>query len=228
MNRVRDRLTRDVLRATYGGNWPRWRSRCCCGSRRWASRNSSRPTWCRFSIKGLNSDLLIGSDAVDQVRVELRGPTSKLRPSSLTDLAILIDLSGSARAARTPTFTLSGTDLHLSPGVTFIRAVPSQLRVPIARKVSKDVPVQIQIGAPPPAGYHVTGMDASPAVVRIDGPEPRVGPITSAQTEAIDLSHSTSATEVHVNVFVADTRVGLESDPVVTVRFNIEKDKTTQ
>ena len=177
--------------------------------------------------KGLNSDLLIGSDAVDQVRVELRGPASKLQPSSLTDLAILIDLS-SARAARTPTFTVSGTDLHLPAGVTFIRAVPSQLQVPIARKVSKDVPVEIHIGAPPPAGYHVTGMDASPAVVRIDGPEPRMGPITSAQTEAIDLSHATSATEVHVNVFVADTRVGLESDPVVTVRFNIEKDKATQ
>jgi YbbR domain-containing protein len=174
--------------------------------------------------KGLNPDFLIGSDAVDQVRVELRGPASKLQPSSLTDLAILIDLS--AASAGTPTFTLAGTDLHLPPGVAFLRAVPSQLRVPIARKVSKDVPVQIQIGAAPPAGYHVAGMDASPAVVRIAGPEPRVGPIASAQTEAIDLSHAISTTEVHVNVFLADPRVGLESDPVVTVRINIEKDKT--
>jgi YbbR domain-containing protein len=177
--------------------------------------------------KGLAPDLLIGVEAVDQVRVELRGPASKLQPSNLTELAIVIDLSGSSGGA-TPTFTLSGTDLHLPTGVTFIRAVPSQLRVPIARKVSKDVPVQIQIGAPPPAGYHVAAMDASPAVVRIAGPEPRVVPIVYAQTDAIDLSHSTSATEVHINVFVADPRVGLESESVVTVRFDIAKDKTTQ
>ncbi len=177
--------------------------------------------------KDLNPDLVIGSDAVDNVRVELRGPTSKLGPASLADLAILLDLAGVTGSGQR-TFTVSGADLHLPPGVTFVRAVPSQLRVTFARKATKEVPVSIQISAQPPAGYHVEAEDASPATVRIVGPDYRLGSISEAPTDAIDLSHSTGAAEVHVNVYVADSHMWLESNSLVTVRFNIAKDKSTQ
>ncbi len=177
--------------------------------------------------KNLLPDLLIGSDAIDEVRVELRGPVSKLNPGSLGDVAILIDLAGVTSPGQR-TFTLSGTDLRVPQGIAFMRAVPSQLRIAFARKISRDVPVQVQIAAPPPAGYHIDAQDSSPAVVRISGPENRVNAIASAETDAIDLSRSTAAAQFKVNVFVPDARVWLESDPAVTVRINIEKDKSTK
>lgn len=172
--------------------------------------------------RNLPADLLVGSDAVDVVRVELRGPASKLIPASLADLAITLNLSD-VNGPGQRTFTLSGSDFHLPPGVTFLRAVPSQLRINFPRRVFKDVPVDIQIRAQPAAGYHVVSQEVVPRTVRIVGPEERVGAIAGAQTDAIDLSSATAATEIRVNAFVSDAQVWMETPSLVTVRVGIEK-----
>ena len=85
--------------------------------------------------KDLQPDLMVGPDTPDNVRIELRGPASKITPSSLSDLAILLDVSD-VRAAGQKSFAISGADLHLPQGVTFMRAVPAQLRVHIAPEKS--------------------------------------------------------------------------------------------
>ncbi len=78
--------------------------------------------------KDLPPYLMVGADTPDNIRVELRGPASKLTPSSLADLAILVDVSD-ATAVGQKTFSISSADLHLPQGVTFLRAVPAQLHV---------------------------------------------------------------------------------------------------
>ena len=172
--------------------------------------------------RDLPGDLLVGSDAVDVVRVELRGPASKLTTASLADLAITLNLS-EVNGPGQRTFTLSSSDFHLAPGVTFLRAVPSQLRINFPRRVSKDVPVEIQVRAQPAAGYRVVSQEVVPRTVRIVGPEGRVGAIAGAQTDAIDLSSATAATEIRVNAFVSDPQVWMETPSLVTVRVGIEK-----
>jgi YbbR domain-containing protein len=172
--------------------------------------------------RNLPADLLVSSDAVDVVRVELRGPESKLTPASLADLAITLNLSDITGPGQR-TFTLSDADLHLPPGVRFLRAVPSQLRIGFPRRVFKDVPVDIQIGAQPAAGYRIVSQEVVPRTVRIVGPEARIGAITGAQTDPIDLHSATAATEVRVNAFLSDAQVWMETPSLVTVRLNIEK-----
>ncbi len=177
--------------------------------------------------RDLPPDLLVGSDALDVVRVELRGPASKLTAASLADLAIALNLSD-VNAPGQRTFTLSSSDLHLAPGVTFLRAVPSQLRINFPRRVSKDVPVEIEIGAPPAAGYRIASREVVPSTVRIVGPEGRVSAIAGARTDAIDLSSATAATEIRVNAFVADPQVWMETPSLVTVRVGIEKNRNEE
>jgi len=172
--------------------------------------------------KNLPSDILIGSDAVDAVRLELRGPSGRLSPGALADLVVTLDLA-SVGGPGERTFTLSDGDLHLPQGVTFLRAIPSQLRLRFARRKTKDVPVEVRIGSPPPAGYQVVRQEVVPEMLRISGPEPRVDAVRNAQTDAIDLSTITQPTEVHVNTLVTDPLVWLESSPVVTIRLTIEK-----
>jgi YbbR domain-containing protein len=172
--------------------------------------------------RDLPSDLLVGSDALDVVRVDLRGPASKLTAASLADLAITINLSD-VNGPGQRTFTLSSSDLHLAPGVTFLRAVPSQLRINFPRRVSKDVPVEIQIRAQPAAGYRVVSQEVVPPTVRIVGPEGRVSAVAGAQTDAIDLSSVTAATDFQVNAFVSDPQVWMETPSLVRVRVHIEK-----
>jgi len=172
--------------------------------------------------KNLAGDILIGSDAIDAVRLELRGPSGRLSTGALAELAVTLDLA-SVSGPGERTFTLSDSDLHLPQGVTFLRAIPSQLRLRFGRRKTKDVPVQVRFGGALPSGYQVVRQEVVPDVVRISGPEPRVDAIQSAQTDAIDLSGVMQATEIRVNTVVADPLVWLESAPTVTVKLTIEK-----
>jgi hypothetical protein len=172
--------------------------------------------------KNLSPDILIGSDAIDVVRLELRGPSGRLSTGSLSDLAVTLDLA-SVSGAGERTFTLSDSDLHLPTGVTFVRAIPSQLRLRFGRRITRDVPVQVRFAAPPPSGYEVVRQEVVPEVLRISGPEHRVEAVQSAQTDAIDLSRITQGAEMRVTTFVADPQVWLESSPTVTVKLTIEK-----
>jgi YbbR domain-containing protein len=172
--------------------------------------------------KNLPRGFLIGSDAIDSVRIELRGPSGRLTEATLSDLSVIIDLSNvSAPGERT--FTLSDSDLRLPEGVTFVRAVPSQLRLQFARMQAKDVPVEVRFASQPPAGYRVVSREVTPPALRIAGPERRVAGISSAQTDAIDLSGITQSSDIRVNTFVSDPLVWMESSPVVTVRVKLEK-----
>ena len=175
--------------------------------------------------RNLPPDLLMGQDAPDAVRAELRGSSSRLTSSNLADIAVLLDLS-SIGGPGERTFTLADSDLHLPQGVTFLRVVPSQLRLRFARLQAKDVPVQIRIAAPPPAGYRVVRQEVTPEQLRIAGPEPRVQLARAADTDGIDLSAVTRTSAFHVNAFVTDPQIRFETSPVVTVTITIEKDET--
>ena len=172
--------------------------------------------------KNLPRGLLIGPDAIDSVRVDLRGPSGHLTEASLSDLAVTIDLSNISGPGER-TFTLSDSDLKLPEGVSFVRGVPSQLRLRFARVATKDVPVEVRFATPPPDGFRIVSQEVTPQALRISGPEPRVAAIASAQTDAIDLSAISQSSDIRVNTFVADPQVWLESAPMVTVRVKLEK-----
>jgi len=174
--------------------------------------------------KNLPQGLLIGIDALDQVRVELRGPSGKLSPDRLAEMAVLLDLSG-VKGPGERTFTLSDSDFHLPQGVTFLRSVPSQLRVRFSRNVSREVPVNIRIYAPPPAGYRIVRQETVPETLRIAGPEGRVSSVTGAETDALDLSSVTTNREIKVNAFISDPQVRFEVSPAVTVKLIVEKNQ---
>jgi hypothetical protein len=174
--------------------------------------------------KSLPRDLLIGSDALDQVRVELRGPSGKLSPDRLAEMAVLLDLSD-VKGPGERTFTLSDADFHLPQGVTFLRSVPSQLRVRFARLLSREVPVNVRIYAQPPPGYRLVSQQAVPDKLRIAGPEGRVTAVSGAETDAIDLSGITGNTEIKANAFISDPQIRFEVSPVVTVKVIVEKNE---
>jgi YbbR domain-containing protein len=109
--------------------------------------------------------------------------------------------------------------------VTFLRSVPSQLRVRFARLLSREVPVNIRIYAPPPAGYRLVSQQAVPDKLRIAGPEGRVTAVSAAETDAIDLSGITGNTEIKANAFISDPQVRFEVSPVVTVKVIVEKNE---
>jgi YbbR domain-containing protein len=173
--------------------------------------------------KNLPQGLLIGSNPVDNVRVELRGPSSRLTAVALTDVAMTLDL-GSVNGPGERTFTLSEEDLRLPDGVTFLRSVPSQVRLRFGRLKLKEVPVEVTIGTPLPKGMRIVTQEITPDKLRIAGPETRVDAVLAAQTDPIDLAAVTQSTTIHVNTFVSDPQVWLETSPAVAVKLVIGKE----
>ncbi len=172
--------------------------------------------------RNLPATLLLLSDAPDEVRAELRGPSGKLTRAALSDAFAQLDLAGVAIPGD-QTFTLSAADFSLPQGVRFVRSVPSQVRLRFDRILSKAVPVELQLKGRPPAGYTLTAESVEPLTLQVSGPASSVGAIRSAQTDPVDLSALTQTTEIQVNAFVTEARAQFESPPVVTVRLTIEK-----
>ena len=169
----------------------------------------------------LPHSLILLSDAVPGVQLELRGPSRQLTREKLAPAAIMLDLSG-VKAPGEQTFTISRADLAIPEGVDFLRAVPSQLRLRFDRYVTNDVPVEVRTSGHVANGFRVVGTTASPERLRISGPETHVDSVRTAETDSVDVSGLRASTEVRINTFVADPRVQFESPSVVTVRINVE------
>ena len=103
-----------------------------------------------------------------------------------------------------------------------MRAVPSQLRLHLARLAQKEVPVEVRFSGALPAGYRLTGQRVSPEQLRIGGSDTRVTSVTQVQTDPIDLHSLTQSGDYRVDAFVDDPQVHFESPPQVTVHLIIE------
>lgn len=172
--------------------------------------------------RNLPANLLLLSDAPDQVRAELRGPSGRLTRETLSEIFAAIDLSGVTNPG-TQTFTLSESDFSLPQGIGFLRAVPSQVSLRFDRMLSKTVPVQIQLTGNLPQGYRLASKTVRPESLQVSGPETNVRGIESAKTDPVDLSGVTRDIDVRVNAFVSEQRAQFSSPPLVTVHLMVEK-----
>jgi YbbR domain-containing protein len=173
--------------------------------------------------RNLPLDLELTTDPIDRLFLKVRGPAARLTTSSLSRTALVIDLENSAKPGE-QTFTIGEGNLSLPAGVTLVRVVPSQLRVRLERRVTKDVPVEVRFAGPPAKGYRVLNQSIDPATLRVTGPESRLEQVSSLQTDAVDLSSTLAGAEFRVPVFLPDPQLRFEqANPVVTVRITLEK-----
>jgi YbbR domain-containing protein len=172
--------------------------------------------------RGLATQYMVTGDVPESVRIEIRGSAAQLSSTTLADTAARFDLSNISGAGEN-TFTIADSNLTLPRGVTFLRAVPSQLRLRIALMAEKDVPVQVRTSGQVAAGYRLVSVTAQPSTLRVSGSQQRVDALSSVETDALDLDGLTATAERRANAFVADPQVRFESSPIVSVQLTIEK-----
>jgi YbbR domain-containing protein len=180
--------------------------------------SASSPVFFRNLPKGLE----FATPAQDRIVLELRGPASKLGPDSLADTAVQIDL-GDLAAAGERTVTIDRSNISLPYGVTFVRAIPSQVRMQFDKQLTKLVPVRIRYQSGPPAGWKVYRDTVTPEVLRIIGPMSRVDQVEYAETDPIQVDWKPGEKTVRVHVFAGDPQVRFESSPMVTVKTVVEQ-----
>lgn len=165
---------------------------------------------------------MVAGNSPETVHLELRGPAGRLSVASLAETVVRFDLANAA-STEDRTFTISESNLNLPPGVAFLRAVPSQLRLHLAHLAEKEVPVEVRLSGSLPAGYQLTGQSVSPERLSIAGAETRVITVAQVQTDPIDLSKLMQTGDYRVDAFVDDPQVHFESPPQVTVHLTIER-----
>jgi YbbR domain-containing protein len=173
-----------------------------------------------IEFKNIPDDLDIGSNVPDRIHVEVRGPSGRLSRDNLSDLAVVLDLSGAHVGERT--YTIHPSNTNLPAGVEFHRAVPSQITLRFDRVMTLEVPI-VPVYLKTPEGYRVRAYQLKPARVRIRGPEERVKAIVSVGTDPVDLTGVVSQKEFRTAVNLGDAQVRLEVPVTVTLKVTLEK-----
>jgi YbbR domain-containing protein len=173
-------------------------------------------------MKNLPRELELSSEFVDKLYVKVHGPSSRLDPATLSQTAVVLDLSF-IQTAGDHTITLNDSNVILPTGVELTRVIPSQLRLRFEKSVARDVQVDVRFAGPPPRGYRIAGTNVTPDRVRLIGPESRVQSIQSVATDPIDLSSTVGSSEFRVSTYIGDPQVRAEGSHIVAVRVSLEK-----
>ncbi len=168
--------------------------------------------------RNLANDLDLSPDAPSRIQLQVRGPRGRLNDVSPDKTNIVLDLAGmNEPSART--FTIQAEAINLPPTVTLVRAMPSQLRVTLERRVFKDLPVVVNYEDRELASQ-IISTQIEPPLVRVVGPQSRIDRTTMLSTEPINLKQLGDAQSVRVNVLLTDPELSVVGSPLVTVRLN--------
>jgi YbbR domain-containing protein len=173
-----------------------------------------------IAFRNIPVDLDISGALPDRVRLEVRGPTGRLSQAALSAVAVAFDLSDAQAGERS--YTVRSYNVNLPAGVTFYRAVPSQITLHFDKLLSRQVPVVAAYG-PTPDGYRVRDETITPAKIGVLGPQERVRIIQQVRTDPVDLSGVVGEKQFRVRVHVGDPEVRLDGPPEVTLRVQLEK-----
>ncbi len=175
-----------------------------------------------IQYKNIPRDLELSSDVVGNVHLELRGPSNRMTPASLSETVVVLDLISVLRPGDR-TYTIGQSTILLPSGVTFSRAVPAQVRLHFEERVWREVPVRVQYSSSPAPGYQIDKVDVRPSRLRIVGPESRVNQVNHVDTDSLDLSSLVGSGEFHVETYVPDSQVRFDSPSKVIVTVTVRR-----
>ncbi len=170
--------------------------------------------------RNLNASLDLSPDAPARVQIQVRGPRTRLGEVNGENTNIVLDL-GQMRQPSTRTFSITAETLNLPSRVMLVRAMPSQVRVTLERRLTKDLSVNPSFVPSP--NFRVLAVEVSPPTLRVVGPESSVNVLTALATEPIDLSVIDPAKPLRVSVLLNDPELGFSGPSVVTLKLTLEK-----
>jgi YbbR domain-containing protein len=178
-----------------------------------------------IEFKNLPDDLDIAGNLPDRVRVEVRGPSGRLSRDNLAAVAMVLDLSDARAGERT--YTIRSSNVNLPFGITFYRAVPSQITLRLDQLTARDVPIRA-VFVKIPEGYNVVSAAIQPSKVRIRGPEERVTAIDQVMTDPVDLTGVVSQKEFRTRINVGDPQIRLEAPADIKLNVRIAKNPASE
>ncbi len=126
------------------------------------------------------------SPAIDRVRVTVRGGFSSLQEISTEDLQpLLVDLEGKKDE---DVVRFDRGLVSVGAGTRVVSIQPSFMRVSLAERAQRTVPVRARLVGEPPPGFVISSVTVKPQRLELSGPEDVVDRTRVALTEPIDVS----------------------------------------
>lgn len=171
--------------------------------------------------KGVPDDLEINSDFVEDVVLDMRGPSSRLRDLRDARPAVVLDFS-SVHQPGLRTFNIDTGNVNLPRGVQLVRSVPAQLQFRFEHRATREVPVEVRFSAAH-EGYAVASYTVTPPALTITGPESSVAKTVSVRTDRIDITGVVGSHQFRVNTYLAEPRARFQSPSQVVVVVAVKK-----
>jgi diadenylate cyclase len=165
-------------------------------------------------------DLEISSTIVESIEVEARGPAGQLRSLNDSHVAEIVDFAN-VKSPGQRTFTLTSAQLKLPRGIHLIRTIPEQLRFQFEKRITRAVPVKVELSGKAPAGVSVAIVDIEPPDLTITGPESHVLNSKPLQADPFDLTGVDADTVRKLAVYAAEPEVRILNAPQVTVKIRV-------
>ena len=138
----------------------------------------------------LSSGATLSGTPPANVTVRLRGPDSLLRRMDPYDLTVRVDLRDAAGGERTVQLTPRNV-AGVPRDVEVASIDPDRLRLGVARKKRREIPVTPAIVGKPPRGYQVYRAVAQPESLMVEGPETKISAASRLSTDAIHVESRT-------------------------------------
>lgn len=165
-------------------------------------------------------DLEIGSDIVETIDFEARGPSGLLRSLSDGRIAAIVDFA-SVTAPGERTFTLTNRELKLPRGIELIRTIPAQLRFTFEPRATRLVPVEVRYSGALPPGYAIASVRVDPPQLEIAGPQSHVLKSGKLISDPFDLTNVTGDKAQKLSVYEAEPEVRILNPPQVQVKVEV-------
>lgn len=162
------------------------------------------------------------SEQTPNVYLMVRGPSGKVRNINRSEVAVVLDLFN-VRQPGAQTFTLDTSQVVLPRGVRLMRAVPSQVRLNLEKRLTHEVRVLPRFTGTYTAGYEVASYTIDPPMLKVVGPESRVALLDYVTTDPIDLSTLVGSASYPRNAYLEDPHLRFEN--LQSVRVHVEMKK---
>jgi YbbR domain-containing protein len=169
-----------------------------------------------IEYRNLASNLDLAGDAPSRIQLQVRGPRGRLNEVSPDRTNLVLDL-GEMTSASSRTFTVQENSINLPANVSLVRAMPSQVRVKLERRIFKDLPVTISYEKTLETSFNVIAADIYPQTIKVVGPESRINAATAVTTEPIGPEHLAKPGPFRVNVLLSDPELSIVGAPMVTL-----------
>lgn len=157
------------------------------------------------------------------VKVKLKGSRAFMQNLLRQDEKFLVDLRDSSYQNRSEfDVTLNPAMLPIPFGVEVIEVVPSQMTIMLERKITKEVPIRVQLQGELGANLRLITQELEPSKVMISGPVELMRRTTSLRTTPVVLTSLEGEGDLNLQLFELDPRIKVEQDLNLNFRYSIK------